>query len=112
MGEEARPARGNPDRDRRDGRGLRRARVRGRPGGTRNGDHPGREIPGICGIVKGASLPGFYGIEAGQSAVGDIFKWWVEVVCGGDAKMHEQLTRETAKPKPGRSRLLALALNH
>ena len=41
------------------------------------------DIPGICGIVKGAILPGFYGIEAGQSAVGDIFKWWVEVVCEG-----------------------------
>ena len=37
------------------------------------------DIPGICGIVKGAILPGYYGIEAGQSAVGDIFKWWVEV---------------------------------
>ena len=40
------------------------------------------DIPGICGIVKGAILPGFFGIEAGQSAVGDIFKWWVEVVLG------------------------------
>ncbi len=38
------------------------------------------DIPGVCGIVKGAILPGFYSIEAGQSAVGDIFKWWVEVV--------------------------------
>src|SRR5690606_21210513 len=52
------------------------------------------DIPGICGIVKGAILPGFYGIEAGQSAVGDIFKWWVEVVCGGSAAMHAQLTKE------------------
>ena len=41
------------------------------------------DIPGICGIVNGAILPGFYGIEAGQSAVGDIFKWWVEIVCQG-----------------------------
>ena len=43
-------------------------------------DKPVADIPGICGIVKGAILPGFFGIEAGQSAVGDIFKWWVEVV--------------------------------
>ena len=35
------------------------------------------EIPGICGIVQGSILPGCYGIEAGQSAVGDIFSWWV-----------------------------------
>ena len=27
------------------------------------------DIPGICGIVKGAILPGFYGIEAGQSGL-------------------------------------------
>ena len=43
-------------------------------------EKPVADIPGICGIVKGAILPGFFGIEAGQSAVGDIFKWWVEVV--------------------------------
>ena len=50
------------------------------------------DIPGICGIVKGAILPGFYGIEAGQSAVGDIFKWWVEVACEGDAGKHARTT--------------------
>ena len=33
------------------------------------------DIPGICGIVPGAILPGYYGVEAGQSAVGDIFRW-------------------------------------
>ncbi len=55
------------------------------------------DIPGICGIVKGAILPGFYGIEAGQSAVGDIFKWWVEVVCQGDASLHSELTREASR---------------
>ena len=66
------------------------------------------DIPGICGIVKGAILPGFYGIEAGQSAVGDIFKWWVEVVCEGDEARHARFTREAAKQKPGASGLLAL----
>lgn len=66
------------------------------------------DIPGICGIVPGAILPGFYGIEAGQSAVGDIFKWWVEVVCEGDAARHARLTKEVEKQKPGQSGLLAL----
>jgi L-ribulokinase len=66
------------------------------------------DIPGICGIVPGAILPGFYGIEAGQSAVGDIFKWWVEVVCEGNAARHLRLTTEVAKQKPGASGLLAL----
>jgi L-ribulokinase len=70
------------------------------------------DIPGICGIVKGAILPGFYGIEAGQSAVGDIFKWWVEVVCRGDGALHAQLTNEAAKQKPGQSGLLALDWNN
>ncbi|HVT73930.1 MAG TPA: ribulokinase [Lacunisphaera sp.] len=66
------------------------------------------DIPGICGIVPGAILPGFYGLEAGQSAVGDIFKWWVEVVCEGDAARHARLTKEAAKLRPGQSGLLAL----
>ena len=70
------------------------------------------DIPGICGIVKGAILPGFYGIEAGQSAVGDIFKWWVEVVCQGDGALHAQLTREAEEQKPGQSGLLALDWNN
>jgi len=70
------------------------------------------DIPGICGIVKGAILPGYYGIEAGQSAVGDIFKWWVEVVCGGDGALHAELTAEAAKLKPGQSGLLALDWNN
>ena len=66
------------------------------------------DIPGICGIVPGAILPGFYGIEAGQSAVGDIFKWWVEVACEGDASKHAKLTKQAAAQKPGQSGLLAL----
>lgn len=70
------------------------------------------DIPGICGIVKGAILPGFYGIEAGQSAVGDIFKWWVEVVCQGNAALHAQLTKEAAQLAPGQSGLLALDWNN
>ncbi len=75
-------------------------------------DKPVADIPGICGIVKGAILPGFFGIEAGQSAVGDIFKWWVEGVCGGDAALHAELTAEAAKQKPGQAGLLALDWNN
>ena len=66
------------------------------------------DIPGICGIVKGAILPGYYGVEAGQSAVGDIFKWWVESICEGSSALHAELTREAAAQRPGQSGLLAL----
>jgi len=70
------------------------------------------DIPGICGIVKGAILPGYYGIEAGQSAVGDIFKWFVETVCRGDAGLHARLVGEVESRRPGASGLLALDWNN
>jgi len=75
-------------------------------------DKPVADIPGICGIVKGAILPGYFGIEAGQSAVGDIFKWWVEVVCEGDGALHAALTAQASAQKPGQNGLLALDWNN
>ncbi|MFP6596015.1 MAG: ribulokinase, partial [Candidatus Hydrogenedentota bacterium] len=74
--------------------------------------NPLQDIPGICGIVDGSILPAHYGLEAGQSAVGDIFKWFVEVVCQGDDALHSQLTEEAAALKPGQSGLLALDWNN
>ena len=79
--------------------------------GVVSADKTVADIPGICGIVKGAILPGYYGLEAGQSAVGDIFKWFVEGVLG-DAKLHALLTAEAAQLKPGQSGLLALDWNN
>jgi L-ribulokinase len=70
------------------------------------------DIPGICGIVRGAILPGQWGIEAGQAAVGDIFKWWIEVVGGGGAADYAALAREASRLKPGQSGLLALDWNN
>lgn len=37
-----------------------------------------RDVPGMCGYVQDGILPGFFGYEAGQSAVGDHFGWFVE----------------------------------
>lgn len=64
-------------------------------------------IPGLCGIVPESVLPGYHGLEAGQSAVGDIFNWFVSVI--GPREMdHDQLTREAETIAPGASGLLAL----
>jgi L-ribulokinase len=72
------------------------------------------DIPGICGIVDGSILPGYYGLEAGQSAVGDIFNWFVNYIQPGGktSGSHKALTEKAAKLKPGQSGLLALDWNN
>jgi L-ribulokinase len=67
------------------------------------------DIPGLCGIVNGSVLSGYYGLEAGQSAVGDIFNWFVNYLHAGS---HQELTKAAAKLKPGVSGLLALDWNN
>jgi L-ribulokinase len=70
---------------------------------------PLADIPGLCGIVNGSVLPGYYGLEAGQSAVGDIFNWFVDYLRAGS---HEELTKAAARLEPGASGLLALDWNN
>jgi L-ribulokinase len=66
------------------------------------------DIEGVCGVVPGSVIPGMIGIEAGQSAVGDLFAWAARLTGRG----HEELTRDAAALRPGESGLLALDWNN
>ena len=72
---------------------------------------------GMCGVVEDGILPGMFGFEAGQSAVGDIFAWFVEhgvppayhqAAAKAGTDVHAILAAEAAQLRPGESGLLAL----
>lgn len=75
------------------------------------------EVEGMCGVVEDGIIPGYYGYEAGQSAVGDIFEWFVEEAVPAYVKeaadkegvhVHDWLEKRASAYKPGQTGLLAL----
>ena len=76
-------------------------------------NEPLQDIPGVCGIVDGSVMDGYYGIEAGQSGVGDIFLWFVNTLVPekygrSTEERFDSLEKAAAVLKPGESGLLAL----
>ena len=76
-----------------------------------------QKVEGMCGVVEDGVVPGLFGYEAGQSAVGDIFAWFAETSVPPDlheraradgVTVQEVLEREAVRLRPGASGLLAL----
>jgi L-ribulokinase len=75
------------------------------------------DIPGVCGIVNESVMKGYFGIEAGQSAVGDIFLWFINnLVPEQYGKTQDEkflnLEKAASQLKPGETGLLALDWNN
>lgn len=76
-----------------------------------------KTVDGMCGVVEDGIVGGYFGYEAGQSAVGDIFEWFAENCIPSnyleEAKVrkidiHQLLEEKANKLIPGESGLLAL----
>jgi L-ribulokinase len=74
-------------------------------------------VPGMAGCVKDGILPGYYGYEAGQAAVGDIFAWYVnncvpykihQEAQEKGLNVHQVLEERAGQLTPGQSGLVAL----
>lgn len=55
-------------------------------------------LPGVAGVVEGGILPGLFGYETGQAAVGDAFDWLRRLA---GQKDFQQLDRSAAELPPG-----------
>jgi L-ribulokinase len=76
-----------------------------------------RLVPGVCGVVEDGIVPGYFGYEAGQPAVGDMLGWFADRCVppgywqqAGERGLdiHGLLEHEASRLRPGGSGLLAL----
>ena len=76
-------------------------------------------IRGICGQVDGSVIPGFVGMEAGQSAFGDIYAWFKSIMSwslrtftddpeAAEEQIITRLSEKAAHIEPGESMPVAL----
>ena len=75
------------------------------------------DVPGTCGFMQDAIIPGLTTFEAGQAAVGDIFDWFVRTQVpeayyreagARGVNIHQLLTALASELKPGASGLVGL----
>lgn len=64
-----------------------------------------KPVPGVAGIVEGGILPGFFGYETGQAAVGDAFGWLRQLTGHDD---FDELTERAASLPPGAEGVLCM----
>ncbi|MGO1834230.1 MAG: ribulokinase [Actinomycetaceae bacterium] len=76
-----------------------------------------REVPGMFGVVDGGIVDGLWGFEGGQTAVGDIFAWFVDhsvppayhqAAAKARLGIHEYLTELASNQQIGEHGLVAL----
>jgi L-ribulokinase len=69
-------------------------------------------LPGITGVVRDGILPGLYGYESGQPAVGDMLGWYVGTLLGTESgergDRHDALEAAAGELEPGATGLVAL----
>lgn len=80
-------------------------------------DEHEKKVPGMCGVVYGGAIPGYFAYESGQSAVGDIFAWFVENYVSKEIELkakanhqdlHQYLEEQASKLRVGQSGMVAL----